>query len=96
MRSACGGHPGAGAIETRVRAGARERIALPCGVATRDEWRALRDKLAVEDPELAAAVDDVDQTLIESWLRLSPWERAERCFDAAAGIEELRAWRPRG
>lgn len=62
-------------------------------MSTRDEWRALRDRLAANDPDLLAAIDDVDRTLIESWLRMSPWERAERCYDAADGIAELRTWR---
>ena len=62
-------------------------------MVTPEELRALRAKVAAVDPDLVAAVDDVVKTLIASWLRKTPWERAELSFDAAAGIEELRAWR---
>ncbi len=62
-------------------------------MATRAELHALQARFAETDPELLEAVDDVDRTLIDSWLRLSPWERAARCFDMADGIAELKAWR---
>jgi hypothetical protein len=62
-------------------------------MSTRAELHALQARLAESDPELLAAVDDVDRTLIDSWLRLTPWERAARCFDMADGIAELKTWR---
>ena len=66
------------------------------GMATRAELHALRAGLATSDPELLAAVADVDRTLIDSWLRLTPWERAARSFDMADGIAELKTWRRAG
>lgn len=54
-------------------------------VSTRAEWQALRERLAETDPDLVAAIDDVDRTLPESRLRMDPWERVERCFDVAKG-----------
>ena len=53
----------------------------------------MHEQLARTDPDLVAAIDDVDRTLIDSWLRMSPWERAERCFEMASAIEELKTWR---
>ena len=62
-------------------------------MATREDLRIARARLAAEDPELLAAVDDVDMTLIDSWLRMAPWERVAMSLDSAAGIEELKTWR---
>lgn len=62
-------------------------------MATREDLRIARARLAAEDPELLAAVDDVDMTLIDSWLRMAPWERVTMSLDGAAGIEELETWR---
>lgn len=61
-------------------------------MATRAELHALQMKLKESDPELIAAVKDVDLTLIDAWLELTPWERAARCFDMADGIAELKTW----
>lgn len=61
---------------------------------TRAELHAIVARLAESDPELLEAVGDVDRTLIDSWLRITPWERAARCFDMADGIAELKTWRP--
>ena len=62
-------------------------------MATREELHALQARLAETDPDLLAAVADVDRTLIDSWLQLTPWERAARSFDMADGIAELKTWR---
>ncbi len=62
-------------------------------MTTRREFLEVRAKVAEKDALLVEAVADVDTTLIDSWLRKTPWERAELSFDAAAGLEELRTWR---
>ncbi len=79
-----------GTVELDTRS--QHTLRLP-PMATRADLRALQERFAESDPELLAAVDDVDLTLIDSWLRLTPWERAARCFDMAEGIAELKTWR---
>ena len=77
----------------RLHRAGRGRCASLGGMATREDLLALRAQLTASDPELLAAVADVDRTLIDSWLRLTPWERAARSFDMADGIAELKTWR---
>jgi hypothetical protein len=44
-------------------------------------------RLAVEDPDIIAAVADIDRTQIRDFLAKSPWER----LDDALGLFELMA-----
>lgn len=71
----------------------RRTVATLPDRATRAELRVLLAQLAETDLEFLAAVADVDRTLIDSWLQLTPWERAARSFDTANGIAELKTWR---
>ncbi len=54
------------------------------------ELAALLDHLAACDPDVLAAVADVDRSLIWSALECSPLTRLERCSENAEGIERLR------
>jgi hypothetical protein len=47
-------------------------------------------RLAVEDPDILAAVADVDRTQVRDFLRKSPWERLQ---DALGLFEELASFR---
>lgn len=47
-------------------------------------------RLAAEDPDVIAAVADVDRSLIEDALTRSPQDRVRRCLAAAASIERMR------
>ena len=46
--------------------------------------------LAAHDPDVLAAVGDVDRSLIWDALECSPLERLARCSENANGIERLR------
>lgn len=51
---------------------------------------AIRALIAAQDPELLEAIDEVDRTLIRSWLDRDPWERVRFGFDRHASIMEMR------
>jgi hypothetical protein len=50
----------------------------------------LLDHLAAHDPDLLAAIADVDRSLIWSALDESPLRRLERCSANARGLASLR------
>jgi hypothetical protein len=50
----------------------------------------VRSWLRGQDPELEAACDEVDRTLIEDTLRLSPRERIDRASATARWISTFR------
>jgi hypothetical protein len=41
----------------------------------------LRRQLQLTDPLIVAAADEIDQTLIDAALDLSPWERVRACSE---------------
>lgn len=47
--------------------------------------------LAARDPELLAAVDEVDRTLIRAWLARDPWERVRLGYEGAVTLREMAA-----
>lgn len=51
---------------------------------------AVRAMLAAQDPELLAAVDEVDRTLIVSALARDPWQRVRESARNARYLDELR------
>ena len=51
---------------------------------------AVRAMLAARDPDVLAAVDDVDRTLIVSALARDPWERVRESAANARYMMELR------
>lgn len=51
----------------------------------------VRALLAARDPDVLAAVDDVDRTLILSALARDPWERVRESAANARYMAELRA-----
>jgi hypothetical protein len=60
-----------------------DRAAVP-------ELADLLDHLGAHDPDVLAAVADVDRSLIWEALGHSPLERLARCSENARGIERLR------
>lgn len=50
----------------------------------------LRSWVARVDPEVAAAVDDVDLSLLRASLELSPFERLQACSRATAALARFR------
>jgi hypothetical protein len=56
----------------------------------RDAAAKARAMLAEIDPDLAAAVDDVDRSLIREALARTPIERLRWCEERAAEIEAMR------
>lgn len=60
-----------------------DRAAVP-------ELAELIDYLAAHDPDVLAAVADVDRSLIWSALESTPLARLARCSENARGIERLR------
>jgi hypothetical protein len=50
----------------------------------------VRAMLAARDPDVLAAVDDVDRTLIVSALARDPWERVRESAANARYMAELR------
>jgi hypothetical protein len=50
----------------------------------------LRQWVARVDPEVEAAVDDVDRTLLRASLALSPLERLRACSQATAALAAFR------
>lgn len=50
----------------------------------------IRAMLAETDPELIAAIDEVDRTLIVSTLARDPWDRVRTCVANANYITALR------
>lgn len=42
------------------------------------------------DPEVRAAIDDVDRTLIELWLQQSPWDRLRSSSRMAQYLSRIR------
>ncbi len=55
-------------------------------MATEREYERLRALVARTDPLLIEAIEDVDRTLLEWGLSLSPWQRLRASADA------LRFW----
>lgn len=47
--------------------------------------------LAARDPELLAAVGEVDRTLIRAWLARDPWERVRLGYEGAVTLREMAA-----
>ncbi len=50
----------------------------------------LRKLIAECDPELIEGIDEVDRTLIRSWLDRDPWDRVRFGFDRHASLMEMR------
>jgi hypothetical protein len=59
-----------------------DRAAVP-------ELAELLDDLTAHDPDVLAAVADIDRSLIWSLLELTPLERLARCSENARGIASL-------
>lgn len=70
-----------------MRVGDRDSVE---GVTDRDRLRQLEADLAQRDPSLLAAAGEVDVTLIDWALGLSPFERLRACSKAA---KALTGWR---
>lgn len=51
---------------------------------------AIRALVAARDPELVAGIDEVDRTLIRSWLDRDPWERVRFGLDRHASLMEMQ------
>jgi hypothetical protein len=59
-------------------------------VSDRDRQRNIEDSLATRDRELLTAAEEVDPTLLDWTLSLSPFERLRVCSRAA---KALTGWR---
>jgi len=46
--------------------------------------------LLESDPDILEAVDDIDISLIQSWMGMTPAERMDYSLNTAAGIAEAR------
>jgi len=66
-----------------------DEIFRPIDRAAVPELERVIDQLADHDPDVLAAVADVDRSLIWSMLELSPLERLDRCSENARGIAAL-------
>ena len=60
-------------------------------MSERDRLKEIEAMLAERNPELLAAADEIDQTLIDWSLSLSPWDRLRACSRATRA---LLGWRP--
>ncbi len=59
-------------------------------VDARQPGESLRDWLARVDPDLLAAAEEVDVTLLDAALALSPLERLRACTRATRGLASFR------
>jgi len=50
-------------------------------MASTGAYERLRRELLASDPDIVAAADEIDQTLIDHALAMSPWERLQACSD---------------